>query len=168
MVRRSLSVGPGYKGFTRLRLRASDGQARFRSMFRRGFTLIELLIVMAILAILITIALVKFRPFQRISQAYDVQRKSEIRQMQKALLQAMIGGHLPRNIPERKESAKAICQYSYQGLLCTDPPVSGVDLSYLVPDYLASIPNDPIYGSGAMTGYQIYKDGAFFIIETAK
>lgn len=131
----------------------------------RGFTLIELLIVIAILAILITIALVKFRPFQRISQAYDLQRKSDVRQMQHALLQAMIDGHLPQNIPERKESSKAICQYSYRGFQCINPPISGVDLSYLVPDYIPSIPKDPIYGSGALTGYKIYKDGVFFIIE---
>ncbi len=150
-------MGSGHRGFTLL-----------RASLRRGFTLIELLIVIAILAILISFTLFKFRPFQRFAQAYDVQRKSDIRQMQNALLQAMISGLLPQNIPEIQGSSKAICQYSYRGLQCTDPPVSGADLSYLVPDYLASIPKNPIYGSGATTGYKIHKEGSFFVIESVQ
>lgn len=133
---------------------------------RNGFTLIELLIVMAILSVLIGIVMIKLKPFQRAEQAYDIRRSSDVRQLEKALIQAMIDGHVPpSNIQSRPENAKWICQYSRRGLDCIDPPIDGVDLSYLVPTYLPAIPSDPVHGTGGITGYRMYKDGAFFLIE---
>lgn len=51
--------------------------------FGKGFTLVELLVVMAILAILVSIALVSFRSSQ--ARGRDAQRKSDLKQMASAL-----------------------------------------------------------------------------------
>lgn len=134
----------------------------------RGFTLIELLIIVALLSLLVGFTIVKFKPFSRLMQAYDLRRISDVRQLERALTHAMIDGRIPPiNIPERREEAKWICQYTYRGLQCLDPPIAGVDLSYLVPVYIPAIPEDPLSSTGGITGYRIYKDGSFFIIEAA-
>lgn len=133
------------------------------TVVRRGFTLIELLIVMAILAVLVSVVVVKTGAFKRIGSAYDVRRRADINQLQKALVQAIIKGlPPPKDIPKSRESARWICQYSIHGLQCINLP--GVDLSYLVPDIIPSLPTDPQVNTGATTGYKIYQDGSFFII----
>ncbi len=132
---------------------------------RPGFTLLELLIVVAILGILMGIVAVKLRPMFHMGLTYDVRRKSDVRQLRYALTQALIQNVLPpANISYGEKNAKWICQYSYKGLNCVNPPVEGIDLSFLVPDYLSDIPVDPAVTDPALSGYKIYKDGAFFII----
>ncbi|OGJ60455.1 hypothetical protein A3A67_03025 [Candidatus Peribacteria bacterium RIFCSPLOWO2_01_FULL_51_18] len=123
---------------------------------------------MAILGILLGFVAIKLRPFERVGSAYNLHRRSDAKQLQTALIQAMIDGHIPpKNVPQDKSQAKWVCEYTYKGLNCLDPPISGIDLSYLVPTYIPSIPSDPESATGGITGYKIYQDGAFFIIEAA-
>ncbi|MBU0458927.1 type II secretion system GspH family protein [Patescibacteria group bacterium] len=130
-----------------------------------GFTLLELLMVMAIMVILLGIISVKLKPMLRTGLAYDIRRKSDVKQLENALTQAMIDRiSPPNNIPSSEANAKWICQYTYKGIDCIDPPLGGIDLSYLVPDYLSDIPVDPIIETDDLSGYKIYKDGSFFYI----
>ncbi|TSC58514.1 MAG: hypothetical protein Greene041619_524 [Candidatus Peregrinibacteria bacterium Greene0416_19] len=138
-----------------------------RSSQRRGLTLVEILIVVAILAILLSVVLIKTNARKHFRFLAAAQRKSHVLQLQKALSQAIVAGKVPQQqIPAKRDDAKWICQYSYRGLDCTDYPVQGVDFSFLVPDYLSEIPVDPEAGTGAITGYKVFKDGPFFVIIT--
>lgn len=133
---------------------------------RRAFTLIELLLAIAIVSALLVGTAAKLKPLERLGIADNLRRSSDIRQLRMALMQAQIDRmELPSNIPYSREEAKWICQYSYRGLTCIDPPIQGVDLSSLVPTYLSAIPEDPRRAGNGVTGYRIYSDGALFFIE---
>lgn len=135
-----------------------------RLLLRSGFTLLELLIIVGIIATLVSIVFLKTKAGSRFKLLRDLQRKNDTVQIEKALEQAMIDEQLPPTIPQGKEQAKWICSYSMRGLNCTNYPVAGVDLSYLVSGYLPDLPSDPKNQTGSITGYKIYKDGDFFFI----
>lgn len=137
-------------------------------MLRKGFSFVEVLIVLAVMSVIIGVVIVKLRPAYRVSEAYSVVGEADAFQLKRALVQAMNEGVLPPgSIPEGRDNAKWICQYSVRGFQCVNPPLGGVDLSYLVPRYLESIPEYPRAATGGITGYKIYRDGIFFIIEPA-
>lgn len=52
---------------------------------KNGFTLMELLIVVALISIIAVTAIVLFNPFAQLGKGYDVKRKHELAQLQKAL-----------------------------------------------------------------------------------
>lgn len=96
---------------------------------KKGFTLIELLVVIAIIGILASIVLVSLNNAR--SKARDVKRVGDIRQLQLALEgfyddnQAYPGG----------DGAAATCS------------TAAVELTGLVPTYIAALPVDPGGGS---------------------
>ena len=130
-------------------------------MKRFGFTLIELLLVIGIIGILSAIVLIAINPTKQLRDARGVNRNAATREIENAVSQYIIDGNSFSNIPALKSSAKDICRGTVTGSSCTDNPVSGYDLSALVPNYLVGIPVDPDETDENITGYRIYQDGSF-------
>jgi type IV pilus assembly protein PilA len=121
----------------------------------KGFTLIELLIVMGIIGLLATIVLVAVNPARQFAQARDTQRISNVNAMLNAVSER-IADH--RGIFEEGCSAGSIPP------ILTHISSSGFDIyDCLVPQYISSLPLDPVQGNFASSsdynsGYQIFRD----------
>jgi len=140
---------------------------------KSGFTLIELLIVITIIAILAAIVFVAIDPAKRFAEARNSQRHSEVNSILDAVLQYAIDhdGDYPPNIDNIAGSSQVLgTNSSGCDSGCTNADggstVSAcVDLkSYLVDDYLSSIPYDPKTGSDGFTDYYINKTASGRII----
>ncbi|MGA1047917.1 MAG: type II secretion system protein, partial [Minisyncoccia bacterium] len=108
---------------------------------RKGFTLLEILLVIAAIGILAAIVLVAINPTRQIAQVRNAQRRSDINAIYKALEQYLIDN---KDYPEGiTETPKAICNNTVT--------TNCVNLSILVPTYIAAIPRDP---SGLV--YEVY------------
>ena len=128
-----------------------------------GFTLIEVLIVIGIIAVLATIVLVAVNPTRQFKLARDTQRTSNVN----ALLNA-----IHQNISEHK--GVFICNGNQKDIptiprlvqsASSSPESEGDIADCLVPDYISSLPFDPILSDAHYnnnndynTGYIIYKD----------
>ncbi len=119
----------------------------------QAFTLLEILLVVAAIAILALIVIVAINPVRQLTQFRDSQRESHLYQTQSALVQYLIdNGTYPSGLTD---TPVEICatgeettehEIGCEGLL---------DLSPLVPTYIASIPKDPLSTqlSGQGSGY---------------
>jgi prepilin-type N-terminal cleavage/methylation domain-containing protein len=119
-----------------------------------GFTLIELLLAMGIIAVLATVTITAINPTKQLIASRDAERQHTTGQIQKALDQYFIdNGEYPVSIPNGESSAKQIC----------DPVASPdgicLDLSLLVPDYMATIKRDPAETIANYSGYTAYLSG---------
>ena len=128
-----------------------------------GFTLIEVLIVIGIIAILATIVLVAVNPTRQFKLARDTQRTSNVN----AILNA-----IHQNISEHK--GLLICNGNQKDIptvprliqsASSSPESEGDIADCLVPNYISSLPYDPILlnahykdNSEYNTGYVFYKD----------
>jgi prepilin-type N-terminal cleavage/methylation domain-containing protein len=147
---------------------------------RFGFTLLEVLLVMGMIAIIAGIVVVAINPARQLKLAHNSQRMSDLSQINDALDQYFINNfHFPTTIPTT--TLKEVCDTGAtpapSGMACTDL----VDLSELVPDYLAAIPSDPsgevvafldkiipkAYALTGGNGYKIMKDASEKIVLTA-
>lgn len=133
---------------------------------KAGFTLLEVLVIVGIIAVLLSIAIVKFKPLQRKQEAFDLKRKADAQSIERATLQYAIETlAMPPGMPVGSASvAKDICQSGVTGVACTNAPVNGVDLSGLAPEYLVDIPVDPAMTGATITGYKMYSDGEDFFV----
>jgi uncharacterized protein (TIGR02145 family)/prepilin-type N-terminal cleavage/methylation domain-containing protein len=120
---------------------------------QKAFTLIELLIVIGIIAILASAVIIAINPGQMFSGARDSTRQQHLNSINKAILSYIITttGVIPDTIGI---TAKEVCKIDA-------PSCTGlVDLSFLVPDHLSSIPVDPRGGVNTNgTGYFISQTG---------
>lgn len=115
-----------------------------------GFTLVELLLVIAVVASLMMVVTAAVSPMKSLMEAYDAERRHNVNQLAKALMQKIVREWaLSAGIPEGEGNAADICA---QGQTC-----SGVSLDDLPPDYIAAIPRDPAEPCANKTGYRAYQ-----------
>jgi prepilin-type N-terminal cleavage/methylation domain-containing protein len=122
-----------------------------------GFTLLEILLVVGIIAILAGIVIVAINPSRQLAAARDTERRSDLKQINNALLQYYIDN---QSFPDTvvSDTLTEICNSgSGDGLDC---PANTIDLSVLVPTYLAAIPTDPNGYTASTTGYHIALNGS--------
>ena len=102
---------------------------------RKGFTLLEILLVIATIGILAAIVLVAINPTRQINQARQAAINSDKNTIEKALQQRLIDtGSYPVGLDGVQ---RRICSST----ITTDC----VDLSGLIPDYVAGIPSSTTY-----------------------
>src|SRR3989304_317315 len=98
-----------------------------------GFTLIELVVVMAIVATLTAMATFNFN--QARIRARDVQRKSELRQIQNAL-ELFKNDQYPQRYPNTSEGLVILVTNDYMAQLPVDPRVKALAGSWLAYAYM--------------------------------
>ncbi len=106
---------------------------------KRGFTLIELLVVIAIIGLLASIVLVSLSGAR--AKAYDVSRKSELKELQ-AALELYYNDH--NSYP------------STNGQWWGNSPNGGNQINWipgLTPTYISVLPQDPVYTPSACGGW---------------
>ncbi|MGA1046803.1 MAG: type II secretion system protein, partial [Minisyncoccia bacterium] len=109
---------------------------------RKGFTLLEMVLVITLIGIIISVALVVINPNSQIAKVRNSQRISDVNTIYSAVEQYFTDN---LTYPEGMTTTKKdVCNGSTVVENC-------IDLSGLVPTYLASVPIDP---SGV--AYQIY------------
>jgi prepilin-type N-terminal cleavage/methylation domain-containing protein len=119
---------------------------------KSGFTLLEILLVVGIIAILAGIVIVAINPSRQLATARDTERRSDLKQINNALLQYYIDNQkFPTSVVS--DTLAEICNSgSGDGDYCPDETI---DLSVLVPKYLSAIPTDPKGSTATTTGYHI-------------
>ncbi len=127
---------------------------------KQAFTLIELLIVIGIIAILAAAVIIAINPGQQFAQARDATRRSHLNSLSNAILSYQIEsyGAFPTAIMEAK--GEEICNTNIvESTECGDL----IDLSFMTPSHISSIPVDPRGGISEThegTGYRIvYSSG---------
>lgn len=107
----------------------------------RGFTLVELLVVIAIIGVLATGLIVLINPVKMIEAAHDTQRKNDLAEIQHMLqLYYQDFGKYPSN---------DLNHYICVGSPCTGWGWGNAWLSsWNIPQYMTSMPKDPMSGSG--------------------
>jgi uncharacterized repeat protein (TIGR02543 family)/prepilin-type N-terminal cleavage/methylation domain-containing protein len=125
-----------------------------------GFTLLEIILVMGILAVLAGIVIIAINPSRQLAQARNVQRKSDLVEVNKALTQYFIDH---KSFPSTITSTLTdICN---TGNMASSTVPSNycdgyINLSVLVPDYLVAIPADPLSLNSTSTNYRIIRSSA--------
>lgn len=137
---------------------------------KSGFTLIELLVALTIVAILAVSVYVALNPAQRLKDAKDSRRATDVDQILSAIHESIVDnkGTLPTNMPAvntetQLGTAASACTISNTN--CTITATACADLmtgSQNVSKYLASMPFDPVGSAGGAdatkTGYSVKRD----------
>ena len=139
-----------------------------------GFTLIELLVALTIVAILAVSVFVALNPAQRLKDAKDSRRATDVDQILTGIHQSIVDnkGTYPTNMPAVGEEHligspqgnTTNCPASV-GTYCTALTAGCADLmsgGQSLTKYLASIPIDPVGSAGGAdstkTGYSVKRD----------
>jgi type IV pilus assembly protein PilA len=137
-------------------VRLSISIARMKK--KKGFTLIEILIVIGIIAVLAGIVIVAINPAKQFAQARNTERQSHVETILNAIGQRMadnlgtISGSLGSTTCPVLPTSSTHIDAAAGGM--------GVNLSCLVPTYVAVLPTDPdsTYASSPYTGYDVSVD----------
>lgn len=124
---------------------------------KRGFTLLEILLVVAAIAILAGIVIVAINPARQLADTRDAERHSDVEAISSAIAQFELK---TGNTPSLQAGTACIAGFtdSRYGICAVGTVCGGVELSALVPDYIASIPVDPTIDPsrvGNYTGYEV-------------
>lgn len=127
-------------------------------IIKKAFTLIELIIVMAILAILISVVATAVDAPRSFAKTNDVQRISDIRNILNAIHEYTIDhkGILPPGLSINEQqlgNSVSGCVNLNRGCNVTNNIC--LDLSTTLADYFKTIPKDPVNGSSAKTNYSV-------------
>lgn len=129
-----------------------------KSLFTGAFTLLELLLVIGIISTLSSIIVFSLRPAEIIANSNNSKRRANINDVKNALeVYQASNSSLPISIPQDDGGnvysdcgdSCQICTYNAAGC-------SGVDLDFLVPQYLSQIPTDPQNQSSIYSGYYVF------------
>ncbi|KKU91261.1 MAG: hypothetical protein UY21_C0011G0040 [Microgenomates group bacterium GW2011_GWA1_48_10] len=151
---------------------------KFSAHSSKGFTLIELLLVITIIAVLAVAVFAALNPAQRLSDAKDARRTSDVDTILTAVHQSIIDnqGTLPTNMPAAgttKQIGTGATGCAISNTNCTIAAVDCVDLmsgTQNLSAYLASMPIDPTGGTtytAAQTGYGVVADTNGIVTITA-
>jgi prepilin-type N-terminal cleavage/methylation domain-containing protein len=115
---------------------------------KKGFTLIELLIVIGIIVVLAAILVVTISPAEKLAQARDSKRSSDVKTIHGVIEQYIFSnnGVLPGSAGECFDGK--IAEETFDAYECE---------VYLA-DFLSELPRDPIHGTTQATGYLVKKD----------
>ena len=131
-----------------------------RANDRAGFTLMELLIGLGIIGIISAIVLVAINPLKHLGDARGVSRNVYIREYENALQQYVIDGGGVSGVPNGIGSAVEICQETVTPPDCST--AGGYNLRFLSGTYIVNLPVDPNETGSTLTGFFLYRDGAFY------
>jgi len=111
----------------------------------KGFTLLEILLVVGIISILAGIVIVAINPGRQFAQVRNLQRKSDIKQINTAIAQFYIDkSYYPASTTNYISNLLEICNTGASSSPAAGFPCTGlVNLSELVPAYMTAIPVDP-------------------------
>jgi prepilin-type N-terminal cleavage/methylation domain-containing protein len=130
---------------------------------QKGFTLIELLVVIAIIAALAVVVFVALKPSQRLQDARDARRSSDVDTILTAVHSYVVDnkGSLPAGLTTGMAETQlgtgaSGCAIATSG--CAATPAACVNLTTPLSSYLKLIPVDPKGGTTATTQYSIVVD----------
>ncbi|MSR87375.1 type II secretion system protein [Candidatus Peribacteria bacterium] len=127
-----------------------------RALKRDAFTLIEILIVMAIVGILGSVTIMAVNPKKQFCEAQNAKRKSYVYEIKNGLFQYLIHeGEMLKEYETPDEGAsepKPVCAPGVNDSSC-------VDLSGLVPEYMAAVPKGISEPNPLWSEYRIIKTG---------
>lgn len=125
---------------------------------RQGFTLIELLVVISILVVLSVAVYVALDPAGRLLDARNSRRTTDANNILTAVHECIVDNDgvlsdcgLSTSLAETQLGT---CTGT-GATLCTGAAADCLDLSTDLASYLVSIPEDPLSGSSASTGYSV-------------
>jgi len=152
----------------------------YSSVHKKGFTLLEILLVIAAIGILAAIVLIAINPNRQLAQARNAQRRSDVNTILNAVYQKIIDEGASGSTATLTAITTSVAEIYKNGTssgttdcATTATPVNmstvasdaGADV---VPNYLASIPQDPSEPSTSdCSGYTITKNGDNRITVTA-
>ncbi len=124
----------------------------------KAFTLLEILLVIAAIGILAAIVIVAINPQRQLAQVRDAERLSDIRTLYNAFQQhAIQTGVYPTELEGYDVATRVeLCATGVDQVDCEAEGLLFV--GSLVPDYIASIPQDPTRGGTQGAGYEAYID----------
>ena len=127
----------------------------YKSQSKSGFTLLEILLVVGIIAILTGIVIIAINPSKQLATVRNTERVSDLKQINNALQQYYIDHN--RYPSSLLGSLTEVCATG-----ASSSPAAGfncgpslINLSELVPNYLAAIPADPQAANPKGTGYKV-------------
>ncbi|MFA6039456.1 MAG: type II secretion system protein [Candidatus Peribacteraceae bacterium] len=125
------------------------GLLRAGKRMKKGFTLVELLLSITIIGFLAYIVITAINPSLHLAKAHDAKRQSDVLTLVNAMNQFIMENNntLPSTLTDVPQQ---IC--SINATSCTY-----INLSMLVPEYVADLPSDPL-ANGETVGYTIRKD----------
>jgi prepilin-type N-terminal cleavage/methylation domain-containing protein len=130
---------------------------------KKAFTLIELLLVITIIGILTVIVFVSLNPAQRLKDARDAKRISDVNTFLTAIHTYIIDnkGTLPTGLTVGMSevqlgAADSACTVATGG--CSVSTAACLDLSTPLAKYLKTIPFDPNVGTASRTDYSVVVD----------
>jgi prepilin-type N-terminal cleavage/methylation domain-containing protein len=116
----------------------------------KAFTLTEMLITVAVFAILVGIVIVAINPGKQLAQTRNAERAADLKNLQNAIQQFYVDNdYWPASTTITLGTLVEICNEN-------DEPTGCIDLDVLVPDYLPSIPSDPLEATS--TCYRVTVD----------